>query len=215
MRAVTPLVSWNPVTVRREGLPVIKRLADGGYEYRLDLAPLASIVLVDGDDEHCPERTAAPVAELPIAGAWDLTLPGRDVIRQEGGPVPWTELGAEGFAGVGVYSGNIDVDPAFLRDRKILAALGDVGDIARVLVNGVDCGITWTAPFEADITGALRTGLNTIVVEVANAWMNRLIAEARHPTGEIFAPVGEVYEPDAEIRPAGLRGPVVLRAYAP
>ena len=215
VRAATPLVSWNPVTVRREGLPVIKRLADGGYEYRLDLAPLASIVLVDGDDEHCPERTAAPVAELRIPGAWDLTLPGRDVIRQEGGPVPWTELDAEGFAGVGVYSGNIDVDPAFLRDRKILAALGDVGDIARVLVNGVDCGITWTAPFEADITGALRTGPNTIVVEVANAWMNRLIAEARHPTGEIFAPVAEVYEPDAEIRPAGLRGPVVLRAYAP
>jgi hypothetical protein len=215
VRAVTPLVSWNPVTVRREGLPVIKRLADGGYEYRLDLAPLASVVLVDGDDEHCPERTAAPVAELPITGAWDLTLPGRDVIRREGGPVPWTELGAEGFAGVGVYSGNIDVDPAFLRGRKILAALGDVGDIARVLVNGVDCGITWTAPFEADITGVLRTGPNTIVVEVANAWMNRLIAEARHPTGEIFAPVAEVYEPDAEIQPAGLRGPVVLRAYAP
>jgi hypothetical protein len=61
----------------------------------------------------------------------------------------------------------------------------------------------------------LRTGPNTIVVEVANAWMNRLIAEARHPTGEIFAPVAEVYEPDAEIQPAGLRGPVVLRAYAP
>jgi hypothetical protein len=45
--------------------------------------------------------------------------------------------------------------------------------------------------------------------------MNRLIAEARHPTGEIFALVAGVYEPQAEIRPAGLNGPVVLRAYAP
>jgi (4-O-methyl)-D-glucuronate---lignin esterase len=96
-----------------------------------------------------------------------------------------------------------------------VAAFGDVRDVARVLVNGVDCGITWTAPFEADITGALRPGRNAVVVEVANAWMNRLIAEARHPTGEIFAPVAEVYEPQAEIRPAGLSGPVVLRAYAP
>jgi len=88
----------------------------------------------------------------------------------------------------------------------------DLG-LARVLVNGVDCGIVWTAPFEADVTGALRPGPNTVVVEVANAWMNRLIAEARNPTGEIFAPVAEVYEPHAEIRPAGLAGPVVLRAY--
>jgi len=214
VRAATPLVSWDPVTVRREGLPVSKRLPDGGYEYRLDLAPLASVVLVDGDDKHYSERTATPVAELPVTGAWDVTLPGRDMIRLEGGPVPWTELGAEGFAGVGVYAGTVDADPAFSGHQRIVAVLGDVGDIARVLVNGVDAGITWTAPFEADITGALRPGPNAIVVEVANAWMNRLIVEARQPTGEIFTPAAEVYEPDADIHPAGLCGPVVLRAYA-
>ena len=182
--------------------------------YRLDLAPLESVVLVNDNDGGLPERSAAPVAELRMAGAWELTLPGRAAIRLEGGPVPWTELGEEGFAGVGAYAGSVDVDPAFLRDRRILATLGDVGDIARVLANGVDCGITWTAPFEADITGALRPGPNAVVVEVANAWMNRLIHEARQPTGEIFAPVAAVYEPQAEIRPAGLLGPVVLRAYA-
>ena len=210
-----PLVSWNPVTLRREALPEVRRLASGGYDYRLDLAPLESVVLVDGDDERLPVRSAAWVAELLVADAWELTLPGRAAIPLEQGPVPWTELGEEGFAGVGVYAGHAEVDPGFLRGRRILAAFGDVGDIGRVLVNGVDCGITWTAPFEADVTGALRPGLNAIVIEVANAWMNRLIAEARHPTGEIFAPVADVYEPEAEIRTAGLCGPVVLRAYAP
>jgi (4-O-methyl)-D-glucuronate---lignin esterase len=193
----------------------VNRLASGGYEYSLDLAPLGSVVLVDGNAEGLPERSAPPLAELRIAGAWELTLPGRPAIRLEHGPVPWTDLGEEGFAGVGVYAGQLEVDAAFLRDRRILAAFGDVGDIARVLVNGIDCGITWTAPFEADVTRALRPGSNAVVVEVANAWMNRLIAEARHPTGEIFAPVADVYEPDAEIRPAGLSGPVMLRAYAP
>jgi hypothetical protein len=214
VRAVTPVVNWNPVTARREALPV-RRLAAGGYEYRLDLAPLESVVLVDGHDERLPVRSATPAAELQVAGPWELMLPGRAVIRLEHGPVPWTQLGAEGFAGVGSYTGHVDVDPGFLRGRRILAALGGVGDIARILVNGVDCGITWTAPFEADITGALHPGRNAVVVEVANAWMNRLIAEARHPTGEIFAPVADVYEPEAEIRPSGLSGPVVLRGYAP
>jgi alpha-L-rhamnosidase len=215
VHAAAPLVSWNPVTLRREALPVVRRLASGGYEYRLDLAPLESVVLVDGHDERLPERSAPPLAELPVVDGWELTLPGRAAIRLDHGPVPWTELGEEGFAGVGVYAGHVDVDPVFVRDRRIVAAFGDVGDVARVLVNAADCGITWTAPFEADITSALRPGRNAIVVEVANAWMNRLIAEARHPTGEIFAPVAGVYEPGAEIRPAGLSGPVVLRAYAP
>jgi hypothetical protein len=215
VHAATPLVSWNPVTVRREALPVVRRLDSGGYEYRLDLAPLESVVLADGQDEGLAVRSAAPLAEVRVAGAWELTLPGRTALRLEHGPVPWTELGEEGFAGVGVYAGHVDVDPVFLRGRRILAAFGDVGDVARVLVNGADCGITWTAPFEADVTEAVRPGRNAVVVEVANAWMNRLIAEARHPTGEIFAPVAGVYEPQAEIRPAGLSGPVVLRACAP
>ncbi len=215
VRAARPLVSWNPVTVVREALPLVSGPGSGGYEYRLDLLPLESVVLVDDEDGRLPERAPAPVAELRMAGAWELTLPGRAAIRLEGGPVPWTELGEEGFAGVGAYAGSVEVEDAFLRDRRILATLGDVGDIARVLVNGVDCGITWTDPFEADITGALRPGPNTVVVEVANAWMNRLIHEARHPTGEIFAPVADVYEPQAEICPSGLSGPVVLRAYAP
>jgi hypothetical protein len=48
---------------------------------RLDLAPLESVVLVDGGDEHCPERKAAPMAELrmPRRSHIDVTrdcLPG-------------------------------------------------------------------------------------------------------------------------------------------
>jgi hypothetical protein len=214
VRAATPLISWNPVTLRREALPTARPLQPGEYEYRLELDPLASVVLVDGDDERLPARSAVALDELPVTGTWELTLPASAAIDLPDGPVPWTDLGHEGFAGIGVYSGRVEVDPGFIRDRRVVAALGDVGDVARVLVNGTDCGITWTAPFETDITGALRPGLNTIVVEVANAWMNRLIAEARHRTGEIFAPVAEVYEPHAEIRTAGLSGPVVLQAYA-
>ena len=215
VRAGAPLVSWNPVTMRREALPLAGRPASGGYEYRLDLAPLESVVLADGDDDRLPVRSAAPLAEARMPGPWELTLPGRPPIRLEDGPVPWTSLGEEGFAGVGTYAGHVDVDPGFVRGRRIVASFGDVGDIARVLVNGVECGITWTAPFEVDVTAALRPGRNAVVVEVANAWMNRLITEARHPTGDIFAPVAEVYEPAAQICPAGLSGPAGLRAYAP
>src|SRR5271166_1398964 len=70
VRATTPLVSWNPVTVRQEALPAVSRLASGEYEYRFDLSPLESVVLVEDDGERLPARSAAPGAELRIAGAW-------------------------------------------------------------------------------------------------------------------------------------------------
>ena len=175
--------------------PLVSRPEPGGYEYRLDLPRSSpscwSMTTTGGCRSAPPPRWPS----CGVAARGSSRCPDTRAIRLEHGPVPWTDLGQEGFAGVGAYAGQVDVDSAFLRDRRILAAFGDVGDIARVMVNGVDCGITWTAPFEADITGALRPGLNAVVVEVANAWMNRLIAEARHPTGEIFAPVADVYEP--------------------
>ena len=50
----------------------------------------------------------------------------------------------------------------------------NVKDIAHVWVNGKDCGIAWTAPYEVEITGALKKGKNTIEIEVVNTWHNAL-----------------------------------------
>ena len=93
---------------------------------------------------------------------------------------------------------------------RVWIDLGRVHDIARVVVNGVDCGVAWTAPFRVDATPAVREGANTIEVEVATPWRNRLIAEARRPSAQIFAPMTAVFEPTAEPLPAGLEGPVRL-----
>ncbi len=50
----------------------------------------------------------------------------------------------------------------------------NVKDIAHVWINGKDCGIAWTAPYEVEITGALQKGKNTIEIEVVNTWHNAL-----------------------------------------
>ena len=52
--------------------------------------------------------------------------------------------------------------------------LGEVHDIAHVWVNGIDCGIAWTAPYEVDITKALKKGKNKLEIEVVNTWHNAL-----------------------------------------
>ncbi|MBO7116719.1 MAG: DNA-binding protein [Prevotella sp.] len=50
----------------------------------------------------------------------------------------------------------------------------NVKDIAHVWINGKDCGIAWTAPYEVEITGVLQKGKNTIEIEVVNTWHNAL-----------------------------------------
>ena len=142
---------------------------------------------------------------------WRLSLPGVLETELPDGPRPWTELGTEaaGFAGVGTYATEVELPGG--RTAARCCGLGDVGDLARVRVNGIDCGdrVDRALGGRRDRRAAARR--NTIEVDVANAWMNRLIAEAAAPTGEIFAPVAGVYSADAPVHPSGLSGPVVLR----
>lgn len=116
-----------------------------------------------------------------------------------------------GFSGIGTYRIAVLTAEQLDADRLVLD-LGVVRDIARVTVNGMDCGIAWTAPFRVDVTAGLRAGDNVVEVEIATPWRNRLIAEAEAPTGAIFAPMTGVFEPTAEPLPAGLEGPVELFA---
>lgn len=50
----------------------------------------------------------------------------------------------------------------------------NVKDIVHVWINGKDCGIAWTAPYEVEITGVVQKGKNTIEIEVVNTWHNAL-----------------------------------------
>ena len=125
------------------------------------------------------------------------------------GPDPdsWTDLddAARAFSGTGSYRVEFTVDAATASADRLLVGLGQVGDIARVRVNGTDCGIAWTAPSEVDVTAAVREGRNVLDVEVTTPWRNRLIGEASAPTKEIFAPMAAVYEPTAMPLPADSR----------
>ena len=52
------------------------------------------------------------------------------------------------------------------REGRIMVRSGKVNDMATVRINSINCGTVWTAPYEVDITDALRNGSNVIEVEV-------------------------------------------------
>ena len=75
------------------------------------------------------------------------------------------------YSGTAVYQTtfkwNVTAQPTYLN-------LGKVANLATVRVNGIDCGTVWTAPYELDITKALKKGINTLEIEVCNTWANAI-----------------------------------------
>lgn len=51
-----------------------------------------------------------------------------------------------------------------------------MGEVAQVVVNGVDCGWAWTAPYVVDITAPLCAGQDPVAVRVLNTGLGALRA---------------------------------------
>ena len=59
--------------------------------------------------------------------------------------------------------------------------MAEVNCMARVRINGKEVGVVWTAPWQIEITNAVKQGTNQLEVEVANLWVNRLIGDEQFP----------------------------------
>ena len=107
----------------------------------------------------------------------------------------WTSYGEDGkaastelryFAGTATYSATLafpnSFTPLLLHSSTFTLSLGEVPTgLAHVFVNGVDCGVVWCAPWEADVTSALREGENEIEIRYTNNWYNRLVGDCFLP----------------------------------
>ncbi len=131
----------------------------------------------------------------------------------------WTELDNPNTkinAGSGKYSVTFDM-PATGAKRWILD-LGDVRESARVTINGQSIGTLWAVPYRAEISQYLRTGKNTLEVEVTNLPANRIADYDRR--GIEWRKFEEINLVDIKYRktkyghwepmPSGLIGPVRL-----
>ena len=91
-------------------------------------------------------------------------------------------------------------------------SLGEVNNLAHVWVNGKDCGIAWTAPYQVEVTDALKKGVNDIKIVVVNTWANALRGadNGKAPYEGIWTNAKYRMKGDA-LLPAGLMGPVEIK----
>lgn len=114
------------------------------------------------------------------------------------------------YSGTAIYSTTFDWN-ALAVSNKIWLNIGTVNNIAAIKVNGVNCGVAWTAPYCVDITKALRVGVNKLEIEVTNTWANRLIKDHSLPEAERITNTEAPYRLEGKpLLPAGLLGPVTL-----
>jgi hypothetical protein len=83
-----------------------------------------------------------------------------------------------------------------------------------VSINGKSLGIVWHAPYRVNVTSAVKSGSNELVVKVTNAWVNRLIGDEQPGATKItFADV-KPYKATSPLLPSGLLGPVTIYSIA-
>jgi hypothetical protein len=91
-----------------------------------------------------------------------------------------------------------------------------VKNLARVRLNGQDLGVTWCAPWQVDITGAVKERDNRLEITVANLWPNRLIGDQSLPPNQRLTwTTWNPFTKDSPLLESGLMGPVTVRTIAP
>jgi hypothetical protein len=108
---------------------------------------------------------------------WDVTFRESGLTLKDQQPFDWSKHSDDKiryFSGHARYTLTCKLKKRELPKKRAWLSFPNVKDIAHVWINGKDCGIVWTAPYELEITGALKKGKNTIEIEVVNTWHNAL-----------------------------------------
>ena len=196
-------------TVRRDARGELHLVARESGNYEIETA----------GGRKCLEKISNVPAPLAIEGPWQLSFP-----PNWGAPpqvtltnlISWTDSANDGiklFSGTATYRADFTLpDGAWKtnQSRRYLE-LGDVQVMARVKINGRDCGVAWRPPFRVEVTDALRPGKNQLEIQVANLWPNRLIGDAAlAETNRFTWSSWQPFTKDTPLLKSGLLGPVKL-----
>ena len=161
-----------------------------------------------------------------IRGTWEVRLD-----KNWGAPetatfpelISWTESPDKNirhYSGTGIYSKIIDFNKSAIDGVRVYLDLGKVGKVAEVFLNGQSMGISWAPPYRYDVTDAIKSGENTLKIEVINTWANRIIGdinENENYTSTNLKVRGsrELLWSETPLVQSGLMGPVTIQAIRP
>ena len=208
---------WNPLdgsvrrtSFRKDGKRTVVDLELEAYGSRF--------VAVCRKKSRAPMAVSTPaVKEMALGGPWKVHFdpssggPGEIVMESL---KDWTASdNTKYYSGKAVYRTTFSFCPE--KGKLYRIRLGSVLDtgMASVRLNGKDLGVTWTAPFEKDITEALLEGDNKLEITVVNSWFNRVAGDQLSPEAVPFTKTNIRIVQGGKtpsLSPSGLMGPVEI-----
>jgi hypothetical protein len=207
---------WNPVNGKRCPLPAYE-LKGASTIVPLQLEPSESAFIVfsgkgNPKSSDIKDNFPAPKTLVEITAPWTVTFESGNIKRGPSEPVTFDKLQSWSLNSdkrIRYYSGTAVYNNTFVLDAKpsgnISIDLGKVGVMAKVKINGKYVDGAWTYPYSVDIADAVKSGDNTVEIEVVNTWVNRFIGESALPKEErVVKPLYNNWNTSSKLQDAGL-----------
>jgi hypothetical protein len=208
---------WHPETGKTELASYA--ISDGRTIVPILLNPYDAVFVVFSRKSGTPSFVMPQKAEkqlFTVIGSWKINFK-----KNLGAPAQisldtltsWSnnaDSGIKYFSGTASYAKTIQApEKWFNKGEQLWIDLGNVKNLAEVLVNGKSLGIVWRKPFRVDITDALKPGSNNLEIRVTNLWVNRLIGDQQPGIKTKFTYTTQAfYKANSMLLPSGLLGPI-------
>lgn len=227
---------WDPMTGEIHAAAVAARTGEQTV-LDLDLEPYGSRLIVFSKSAAAYETARAPgakAAPLDLSANWEVAFQETGVRIAMDKLRSWTgDPATRHYSGIAVYRKSFTPPRAFLsKGARVVLRLGEgvpeeiagnksgarlagpVREAAAVYVNGRRAASVWAPPYEADVSGLLRAGVNELRIEVANTAMNQMAGAPRLDYSFLNARYGSRFDMQdlhlVEALPSGLLGPLQL-----
>ena len=218
---------WDPVTSKQFSIGDAQSM-DGITKVNLKLSEYGSafIVFTSIDRDLPAYNESLEIQATEITSPWKLSFPenwGAPAYVELDKLISWTdheEKGINYFSGTASYENDFTVTKEAIESKKVISIdLGEVYDVAEILVNGKSAGVLWTKPYKLNIEEFVKEGENKLEVQITNLWVNRITGDSELPEGEKLTrtnrPFVEPYQhnvdENSQLRTSGLLGPVQLK----
>ncbi|WP_321518725.1 glycosyl hydrolase [uncultured Bacteroides sp.] len=205
---------WNPVTGEQSDATVWNE-SEGRTTLSLDLAANQSVFVVF---QRQTTSTFSEKKQTLVFGSlqvkeWTVNFPDVSKSLRREHLFDWSK---EEDADIKYYSGTANYESSFQWKKKvgkkqIYLDLGKVNVMAEVIVNGINCGTVWTAPYRVNITSAIKKGNNKLEIQVVNTWMNKMkgVHDQKIKAGNVWTNA-TYWSEKLPLQESGLTGPLNL-----
>jgi hypothetical protein len=180
---------WNPETGDTYKIDEFT-VESGKTSIHLNLSPFGSLFVVFKENSTAEEVIPAYdkfESQISLDGDWVLKFPKgwgapEQIISPLKSLVEFEEPNIKYFSGSVNYSYEIELKKNELdNSKRKWINLGEVKNIAEVMINGKEVATLWKPPYSINISDELQLGKNLIEIKVTNTWHNRLVGDEQQP----------------------------------